>query len=247
MLLHRLCGLFLLFSPNTGQLFSDGHTGFRFFGSHRRRHGRTGFRPPCPSGVCVDHRLLRRFLLHQLIQKIIQLIPLGCCLFGDRRLLGFLPLLATLLPDYGCLDAGTIHGGKPEAFHDTVDFGGVLCPNHHIRNAVPGVLILEDAVKDAVLLRRLTEFFQIAVLHGKDLQLLAGAQHMGQAHFALGAVLVLEDGVKHHGNVLGGRTGQLCSDFCAVKRDPHDLLGFAGIAHVVLSPFSVQIFLVGFL
>lgn len=131
-----------------------------------------------------------------------------------------------------------IHSGKTEPGKDAVNLGGVLCSNHNVRNAVSGVLVLEDAIKNTVLFGLLAKFLKIPVLNGEHFQFLAGAEHIGQTDFTFGFLLVFQNGVNHDRQLLGGGAGQFCRDLNPVQAQTDDLIcRLAGIAHAVLPPF----------
>ena len=143
-----------------------------------------------------------------------------------------------LLLDKLCFERRQIHSGKTKPGKDAVDLGGILCPNHDVRNAVGGVLVFENTIENSVFLGFLAEFLKVSILDGEHLQLLAGAEHVGQADLAFGFLLVFQNGVNHDGQLLGGGAGQFCCNLNAVQTQPDDLIcRLAGIAHAVLPPF----------
>ena len=143
-----------------------------------------------------------------------------------------------LLLDKLCFERRQIHSGKTEPGKNAVDLGGVLCPHHNGRNAIGGVFVFEDTIKNTVLLGLLAEFLKVPILDSEHFQLLAGAEHIGQTDFAFGFLLVFQNGVNHNRQLLGGGAGQFCRDFNAVQAQTDDLIcRLAGIAHAVLPPF----------
>ena len=136
------------------------------------------------------------------------------------------------------LDLTDIYGGQLEPLKDAVDLGGILCPNHHIRQTVLGVLILQDTVQNAVLLGLPAEPLQVLVLYRKNPKLLSAFQHIGQTGLTLGFLLILQHRIEQDSQLLCAGAGDLRSYLHTVQGHPDDLVScVCASIHLSYSPF----------
>ena len=145
------------------------------------------------------------------------------CRFRRRCFRGVHPPLHPALFDL-LLDLGHIYGGKAEPLNDAVDLAGVLRPRHDVGQSIRGVPVLQYTVEDAVLFCLPAKELKVAVLDGKHLQLLAAAEHIGQAGLARRLFLLTQDGIDQNGKLFGPGAGQPDRNLTCFQRHPHDLL-----------------------
>ena len=176
---------------------------------------------------------------------------LSHCFLHDDLALGFgrhfpchrftVSLVLLRLRDNACL----IDLADLEAFHNALNFGSVLCTGDNIHGYIIsfGALISQDTVENAIALRLFGELCQVLVWDRKDLQFLAGLDHIGEPCFAFGLLFLLQHGHEKQGDILCRRACKFCGNFKAFKREPDDLLSrITAVVHSCGSPF-VLIFL----
>ena len=132
-----------------------------------------------------------------------------------------------------------------KALNDALDFGSVLCTGDNIHGNIITLvaLVTQNAVENTVPLGLLGELGQVFLGNREYLQLLAGANHIGESCLAFGLLFLLQHGHEKQGDILCRRACKFCGNFKAFKREPDDLLSrITAVVHSCGSPF-VLIFL----
>ena len=178
--------------------------------------------------------LLVRFLQHGIYQ-LCRFIRLGCAALRFRKFLcGFLAAAAF---DF-TLNAAHINRCKLKTLKNAVDLACILRSNHHIRNTVISIPVLQHAVQHTILLGCLAKLLQISVLHSKDFQFFAASQHIRQPRLTLGLFLFTQNGIQKNSDLFRACTGDFGGNFSPFQRHSHDLFcRVARITHAHLAPF----------
>ena len=153
--------------------------------------------------------LLVRFLQHGIYQ-LCRFIRLGCAALRFRKFLcGFLAAAAF---DF-TLNAAHINRCKLKTLKNAVDLACILRSNHHIRNTVISIPVLQHAVQHTILLGCLAKLLQISVLHSKDFQFFAASQHIRQPRLTLGLFLFTQNGIQKNSDLFRACTGDFGGNF----------------------------------